>query len=216
MDTCLRLLHPFTPFVTEELWGHLKRACQQKSTHFSPKFGWEEALIVACWPETLSDEGWEAQKVADFSLVMDLVRSIRNLRTEKKIPPSKKLGATILAGDRLELIRTQEKSISALASIDPQEFYIERSMDEKPQNQVSLVVSGIEIYLPAAELVDEEAERDRMQKELAEAEAQISRLESLLASPFAQKAPEAVVKKEQEKLAVFRDTAAKLKAQLGG
>ena len=90
LDTCLRLLHPFTPFVTEELWGHLKQAAQAYSDRLSPEGGWEDALIVARWPEPRPEEGWEAEKLADFSLFMELVRSIRNMRAEKKVTPGKK------------------------------------------------------------------------------------------------------------------------------
>ncbi len=65
LDACLRLLHPFTPYVTEELWGRLKQAAQQASEALTPKGGWEEALIVARWPEPRPAEGWEDQKIAD-------------------------------------------------------------------------------------------------------------------------------------------------------
>jgi len=220
LDTCLRLLHPFTPFVTEELWGHLKRACKAKSDDFAPAQGWEEALIVARWPEPHPEEGWEAQKVADFSLVMDVVRAVRNLRAEKKVTPGKRLPATIVAGpsegsgDRFGILMSQLRAIAALASLDPYALRLEEGMDEKPQNQVSMVVSGVEIYLPVSELVDVEVERGRLQKELGEIEAQMTRLEGLLSSSFAQKAPPAVVDKERQKLATYRDTVQKLKDQL--
>ncbi|MBW6473563.1 MAG: valine--tRNA ligase, partial [Anaerolineaceae bacterium] len=91
MDNSLRLLHPFTPYVTEELWGHLKSACLEKSEHFSPKQGWEKALIIARWPEALEIEGWEEEKIKYFNIIQEIVRTIRNIRTEKKIPPSKKI-----------------------------------------------------------------------------------------------------------------------------
>lgn len=83
LDMSLRLLHPFIPFVTEELWGHLKEAAVDSSNSFTPKGGWPEALIVAPWPETRAEEGWEAETVADFELVQEVVRAIRNLRAEK-------------------------------------------------------------------------------------------------------------------------------------
>ena len=219
-DTCLRLLHPFTPFVTEELWGHLKRACMAKSPDFAPAQGWEEALIVARWPEPHPEEGWEAQKTADFGLVMDIVRAVRNLRAEMKVTPGKRLPATLVTGtaeggsDRFEVLMSQIKPIAALAGLDPYALRLEEGLDEKPLNQVSLVVSGVEVYLPVADLVDLVAERSRLQKELSDIESQTIRLEALLSSPFAQKAPPPVVEKERQKLSTYRDTAQKLKDQL--
>ena len=214
LDTSLRLLHPFTPFVTEELWGHLKRASQAHSDRMSPEGGWEEALIVAHWPEPRPEEGWEAEKVADFSLFMELVRSIRNMRAEKKVKPGKKIPALIVAGDKMAMIQAQKKSISALAYLDDTQIEICDSLEEKPQDQVALVVSGVEVYLPLEDLVDKEAEQERLEKELAETTGQIKRLKGLLSSPFAQKAPPAVVEKERQKLATYEETALKLKEQL--
>jgi valyl-tRNA synthetase len=213
-DSCLRLLHPFTPFVTEELWGHLKRACQAKGEAFSPKQGWEDALILAKWPEAQALEGWEDQKIAEFSLVMDSIRSIRNLRTEKKVAPGKRIPAIIAAGDKLPIFQSQQRTLSSLAYLDPAELILTADLAEKPQGAASTVVSGVEIYLPLVNLVDSEAERARLQKELDEIQNQISRLEGLLSSPFAQKAPAAVVDKERQKLETFKETAEKLKTQL--
>src|SRR6266498_3130984 len=81
-DTCLRLLHPFTPFVTEEIWGHLKNTILQSSIS-NLASDWSEALIVAKWPEPREIEGWEESKIADFTLIQEIVRSIRNLRSEE-------------------------------------------------------------------------------------------------------------------------------------
>ena len=214
LDTCLRLLHPFTPYVTEELWGHLKRACQETSSSFAAKQGWEEALIVASWPEAQAPEGWEDQKVADFSLVQEIIRSVRNLRTEKKVTPGKRLAATIVAGDKFELLAEQLKPIAALAHLDINQVTLVNILPEKPIGQAVLVVQGIEIYLPLSGLVDNEAERIRFQKELDDLSSQISRLETLLGSTFAEKAPAAVVDKERQKLASYLETAEKLKGQL--
>ncbi len=214
LDACLRLLHPFTPFVTEELWGHLKRAAQEKGEAFNPKGGWEEALIIARWPEAQPVEGWEEEKVADFNLIQGVIRAIRNLRTEKKVTPGKRIPATIVAGEKLTVFQQQSAAIAALAYLQPEHLTLLAELPEKPENQVGLVVAGVEIYLPLADLVDLEAERVRLQNELAEAEKQIERLRSLLASPFAEKAPPAVVEKERQKLATFEETASRLRDQL--
>jgi valyl-tRNA synthetase len=101
-----------------------------------------------------------------------------------------------------------------LAGLDESQIVIEESTAEKPEGAAALVVGPVEIYLPLAGMIDLEQERTRLEKELAEAESHITRLEALLASGFASKAPEAVVAKEREKLAAYQQTAEKIKAQL--
>ena len=214
LDTCLRLLHPFTPFVTEELWQHLKNAAAAHSDRLAPKRGWEEALITAQWPEPREEEGWEAGVTVEFGLVQEIVRSLRNLRTEKKIEPGKRIPAIIAAGDRLPILKAQKSAIAALAYLDLAQFSLTAELAEKPQGAASLVVQGVELYLPLAGTVDAVAEKTRLEKELAEAQSHIQRLEGLLSSPFAQKAPAAVVDKEREKLATYLETAQKLRDQL--
>jgi valyl-tRNA synthetase len=214
LDTCLRLLHPFTPFITEELWGHLKQAALEHSPQVQPQGGWEEALIIAHWPEAQPASEQDDQIVSDFSLVMEVVRSLRNLRTEKKVEPGKRIPATILAGDRYEVLQSQITTVTALAHLDPSQTHLVAALDEKPQGQISLVILGVEIYLPLAGLVDTAAEESRLKKELEETQSQINRLQSLLSSPFAEKAPPAVVENERKKLATFMETAEKLKEQL--
>lgn len=211
LDTCLRLLHPFTPFVTEELWGRLKQAVAATRLPYALT---SEALIIAPWPEPQAEEEWEAKAIEDFSLVQEVVRAIRNLRAEKGIKPGRRILATIVAGDQTSILRQQASAIAALAQVDPARLTILEGPLERPEGHIALVVGKVEIYLPLADLIDIEEERKRLEKELTEAEAQIRRLEALLAGPFTQKAPAAVVQKEQEKLAVFKESAARLRAQL--
>ncbi|HZD56672.1 MAG TPA: valine--tRNA ligase [Anaerolineales bacterium] len=214
LDLTLRLLHPFTPFVTEELWGHLKSAAQDRGPRFAPKDGWEKALIIAQWPESRPEESWEKGKVADFSLVMDIVRAIRNLRAEKSIQPGRLIPATLVSAAYAHVLEEQTPTISALAHLRPRALTILRELDEKPEGNIGLVVGTVEIYLPLAGLVDLEEERARLEKDLGEAEKQIQRLEQLLSSPFSEKAPEPVVQKERDKLEGYRETAEKIRAQL--
>ena len=216
LDATLRLLHPFTPFVTEEIWGHLKQAAIQRSPAFAPQDGWEEALIVARWPMPGPVEGWEADKVAAFNLVQDVVREIRNLRSEKNVRPSQRIPAILVSGDTTSILQNQSTTIAALAGLDPSNLTITGKLNEKPEGHIALVVGPVEIYLPLAGMVDPAEERKRLEKDLEETQAQIQRLESLLASPFAEKAPAAVVQKEHEKLAGYRQTAEKLSGQLAG
>jgi valyl-tRNA synthetase len=213
-DTCLRFLHPFTPFVTETLWGHLRSACQETSPALAPKGGWEEALIIARWPETLPMEGWEAKAIDDFTLIQEMVRAIRNIRSEYKVEPHRKIPGTISAGEKSAMIAAQQQTFVSLAGIDPEAVRIVEKPLDPSDDRVTLVVAPVEISLPLAGLVDLNAERARLEKELEEARSQITRLETLLASPFAQKAPAEVVEKEREKLVAYQETALRLQQQL--
>ncbi|HEY2981828.1 MAG TPA: valine--tRNA ligase [Anaerolineales bacterium] len=214
LDYSLRLLHPFTPFVTEELWGHLRRAVKENEVLSYLTVDWPEALIVAGWPMPRAGEGWEASKVADFSLIQEIVRSIRNLRAERNVSPAKRIPATIVSKEKHGLIKEQSDMIAALAGLETSQLSILSSLKEKPQDSAALVVGSIEIYLPLAGMLGLADERARLDKELTETQAQIERLEKLLGSDFANKAPAAVIEKERARLKAFKDTAGKITAQL--
>jgi valyl-tRNA synthetase len=214
LDLSLRLLHPFMPFVTEELWGHLHKALQASPLAPMAK-DWPIMLIVAPWPQPREPESWEAQAVADFTLVQDIVRDIRNLRAEKNVKPGKKLPAVFAAGDKMAMLLGQKNVIASLAYLDTEQLEIREKLSSKPEKSTALVVGPVEIHLSLAGTVDSAEERARLAKDLSETESQIARLEQLLNSDFANKAPAAVVNKEREKLASYTETAEKIKAQLG-
>jgi len=201
LDMVLRVLHPFVPFVTEELWGYLPKLPTAPP-----------ALIVAKWPQGGPEPFEDA--LVDFKLLQDIIRSIRNLRAEKNVAPSKKIAANISAGAKTDLLKSQTKTLAFLAAMNEDELTIKESLKDKPADAVALVVGSVEIYLPLAGMVDLAEEKSRLEKELKEAESHITRLEKLLGSDFANKAPEVVVAKEREKLAGYKETAEKLKAQL--
>ncbi|MBW8011059.1 MAG: valine--tRNA ligase [Chloroflexi bacterium] len=214
LDTCLRLLHPFTPYVTEELWGHLKKASEAHSPNLDPLGGWEDALIIASWPEIIPEEDWEADVADEFALIMEVVRAIRNIRSEKNVKPGMKISATIAGGEFSARLQTQANAIASLAGLDIEKLNIVEQLEEKPEGHIALVEGPVEIFLPLAELVDPEEERARLEKALKETNNQIERLEILLKSDFTKKAPEAVVGKEREKLQSFQETAARIQSQL--
>jgi len=207
------LLHPFTPFITEEVWGHLHTALKESDLKDMCN-DWPTALIVAKFPEPRDPEGWEEAKVADFTLIQELVRSIRNLRAEKNIAPSKKLAASISAGEKTDLLKEQAKMIASLAGIDYSLLTISNTLQEKPVDSTAIIAGSVEIYIPLAGMVDVANDKPRLEKELKEAQSHIERLEKLLSSDFANKAPAALVAKEAEKLAAYKDTAEKIQAQL--
>ncbi len=211
LDISLRMLHPYIPFITEELWGYLKRALEESSLSYRLT---PDALIIAAWPEPRPVENWEASKVADFKLVQEIVRAIRNLRSEKKVKSGRRIPATMVSESAMQLLNEQAATISALASLDLQALKLARALESKPQGHVALVIGPVEIYLPMTGLIDNTEERARLEKELSEAGVQIERLEKLLASSFAKKAPPSVVQKESQKLAAFQQTAEKLRNQL--
>lgn len=212
-DICLRMLHPFTPYVTEELWGHLKRACQEHSASFGPEAGWEEALIIARWPETPSTKNWEEEAIRDFEKVKDLISVVRNVRAEKNIESSKKLPLLISAGEQVDLFQASTKVIAFLARVDPDQLRVEEHLDKEP-NSIPLVIGGIEAYILLAGMVDTAKERVRLERELSETQSQIERIQELLAGPFASRAPEKVVEGERAKLREYQASAESIEAQL--
>ncbi len=213
LDLCLRLLHPFTPFVTEELWGHLKIACQ-KYPALKPHQDWPEALIIAPWPTYQDIEGWEEQKIAHFNLLQELIRTIRNVRSEKGIPLGQKISATFISQQYSDLLREQLDSIVRLANLDQNQIEIFSNLPDKPQGKIPLVVGEIEIFLDTQRSIDHNRELERLNKELTEINSQITRLQQLLNSDFAVKAPTQVVEKEKQKFADYKLASQKIEQQI--
>lgn len=169
--------------------------------------------MLATYP--VADEYFfDAAAEEQMGLVMELIRSIRNARAEFGVEPAKRIAAVIAAGQYKDLLAAQSETLVTLARLDPARLRLAAALPEKPKQALSLLVGGVECYLPLAAMVDLAAERARTEKELAAAQADIARGEKLLASDFARKAPVAVVEKEREKLAANRQRLAQLEARL--
>jgi valyl-tRNA synthetase len=204
LDRTLRLLHPFMPFVTEEIWQHLKGSGTREQ--------WPEALIVAPWPEAgPTDEAAEAA----MALIMEMVRAIRNARAEYQVEPGRRIEAIIAADEEYELLSSQRDILVTTARLDAEKLRIARTLETKPTQALALVVGGMEVYLPLAGMVDLAKERQRLNAEIEEVTKGIAGSEKLLANQdFLAKAPEQVVERERDKLADYHQRQAKLQERL--
>jgi valyl-tRNA synthetase len=213
LEKALRLLHPYMPFVTEEIWLHLKRASEQGAGHGPGD--WGEALMITPWPqadETQRDDEAEA----DMALLMDLVRQIRNARAEFDVTPGKRVPATLVGGDKLPMLQAQRGLLTFLGKVDDEQLDLTRSLEEKPEKAVALVAAqGVEAYLPLAGLVDLEQEVARLQKSVAEADREIQRAQGKLSNQnFLTKAPPHVVQQQRDRLAEQQERRARLETRL--
>ncbi len=187
LDRSLRMLHPFIPFVTEAAWLHL------------PHEG--ESLMITQWPsQSLALLDDEAE--AEMSTLIEIIRTIRNIRSEYNVEPGRQIGAYIAAGDNYELVSRHQDIVTSLARLDGEQLKLSATLPEKPDQAAGQVIGGgIEIYLPLAGMIDVEAERIRCQQEIAQLEKRIAASKSKLANPdFIQKAPAEVVERERERL----------------
>lgn len=196
----LQLLHPFMPFITEEIWQHL------------PHSG--KSIIFACWPagnenliDPLADE--------EIGLLQEVTRVIRNVRAEMQVVPSKKIEAYVQANSD-EALKTLEKARSYLENlVNLERLIIEEELAIKPEQAVTGIAFGVEIFLPLKGLVDIEKELSRLEKELELVKKEINRGESKLNNQgFLAKAPKQVVAKEREKLQEYLDKQSKIKQRL--
>ncbi|MCX7683221.1 MAG: valine--tRNA ligase [Anaerolineae bacterium] len=199
LDTSLRLLHPFMPFLTEAIWQALPH-------REGP------ALMMSRWPEP-EDAFIDTEAETRMEAVMELIRGIRNRRAEYEVTPGKRIPALIAAGSAAGWLNEQREVMCLLARLDPDQLVIE-AVCEPPDQVATVVVGDIVCYLPLAGLVDLEAEREKLTRSLAEIEERIARSEALLASDFVHKAPPHVVQREQDKLTDLRIEREKLRERL--
>jgi valyl-tRNA synthetase len=202
----LKLLHPFMPFITEEIWSFLPKS---ETGEENP----EGFLIRENWPVYDSTLTFETE-VKKLELAMEAIRSIRNIRAEAEAAPSKKLSAVILSsGKDLENIKGGERYIKSLANITEITFITEKSL--VPEEVMSAVIGNVEIYIPLDDLLDYKAEYDRLQKEETRLSGEVERVRGKLANEgFVSKAPEKVINDEREKLVKYEDMLVKIKERL--
>jgi valyl-tRNA synthetase len=198
LERTLRLLHPFMPFVTEEIWQHL------------PHEG--EALIVAPWPQAgVVEEQAETQ----MGTLVEIIRSVRNARAEYNVEAGRRIAAIIVASESSAILQSHRDMLVNLARISDESLVISAHLERKPARALALVIGGIEVYLPLAGMVDLEAEQKRLQAELAKTTAEIARVQALLSNEkFVARAPADVVERERGKIAYYHEQEAKLRARL--
>ena len=203
LERTLRLLHPFMPFITEEIWQHI------------PHEG--KSIMVSQWPaedKTIGDLIDEASE-SSMTTIMETIKTIRALRLEVNAAPSRKSEVVLNFTDESlrQVFADNEGYLTALASAEPVTHMAAGA--EKPENAMAGVVNGVEIFLPLKDLIDVEKETTRLQGEMAKLEKEISRLDKKLSNQgFLAKAPADVVAGEKEKLAGYQEKMDAVKARL--
>ncbi len=196
----LKLLHPYMPFITEEIF------CTLQSE--------EESIMISKWPEF--DAAWENKDAENKAEMMkNLIRGIRNIRTEMNVAPSRKAQVYIVADDTKicdslkELVGTYQHMISA------SEVFVQMDKTGIDENAVSVVIDKATVYMPLADLIDFEKEKERLAKEQKRLEGELKRVHGMLNNEkFMSKAPEAKIAEEKEKLAKYESMMAKVQEQL--
>ena len=195
----LKLLHPFMPFITEEIWQAL------------PHEG--EALMIERYPEWKAELSFP-QDEENFEMVMAAIKAVRARRSEMNVPPSKK-AHLIIATDKAAAFEAGVSYIRKLAYAS--EVSVQPVPPEKTDGTVTVITDNARMYMPMAELVDMEKEKARMEKELANAEKQLAgQIAKLSNENFVTRAPESVVNVEREKKARLEALIENLKASLKG
>jgi len=185
MRNTLKLLHPFMPFITEEIWQVLLSA----DAHCE-----SESIVTAQWPQYREELDFSGDE-REFARVMEAIKGIRNLRTERNVPPSRK-AAVYIETDHGEIFTASAAFFQRLASASAVHVG-----GEMPADAVQIVTQSARIFLPLSELIDKEKETARLTKEKASCEKEIALLKGKLSNEkFVSRAPEAVVANEREKL----------------
>ncbi|GAA0718235.1 valine--tRNA ligase [Clostridium malenominatum] len=181
--TGLKLLHPVMPYITEEIFTHLQEE--------------EKTITISKWPEYSEDQKDEAVE-KDMNLIIEAIKALRNVRVEMNVPPSRKAKVMIYAVEGKEAFESGKVYFEKLASASEVTFL--NSKTEAPENAVTAVTKGAEMYMPLLDLIDLEKELERLNKEKEKLEKEIERVENKLSNEgFVKKAPESVIEEEKAK-----------------
>jgi valyl-tRNA synthetase len=205
LEVSLRLLHPYMPFITEELWQHLKK-------HLKGLTG--ESIMVARYPEA-DEKAFDAAAEREIEAVTEIIRSIRNVRAQYKVPSMRWIEARIYAGDAQQAsISRHADAIKTLARANPVSIIKGEASEKAGDSTLVIALAPATIVIPMASMFDTEAERKRLEKELEQTRAEVNRLEARLKDKaFLTKAPPAVIEKERQRLYTLSEKLEKLKQQ---
>jgi valyl-tRNA synthetase len=197
MKETMACLHPFIPFLSEEVWQTFK----EKD---------EESVVISAWPEADRDL-IDRQAEEDMIKIQDMISAIRNVRAEMNVPPGKTAPLYIRSTEQdLTLFKRYQDYFSSLAKVDtihPYESGIEKTIN------ATAVVHNSELFIPLADLIDIEKEKNRLSKEILRLEGLVKSISAKLSNKgFIEKAPEVVVNSEKEKLSKINESLAKLTA----
>jgi valyl-tRNA synthetase len=207
LEKSLRLLHPFMPFVTEELWQSLKQRLPDKDQI-------QASIMIAPYPFA-DDKAFapEAERVMDS--VIEIVRSIRNVRTHYKVKPTSWIEARVYADELLSGLVTQANIIETLAKARPLTILSRQKREPTKDKALVLVLKEAEVVVPLASMVDRRAEEQRLVKESEEIKVRIAQIEVILRDKaFLSKAPSQVIEREKQKLAMLEDKLRRLHQEL--
>ena len=206
LDQAMRLLHPFMPFVTEEVWQHLYRTSEPDNARWPAS-----ALIIAPWPQFNAAQV-DTMAEQQFDLVQQVITRIRDARNQMSVEPAHRIPVIMAVGNDLAIFEQQTPLIEFLARTEKPQ--LSRTLDQKPEQAMALLAGTVEIYLPLAGMIDIGKELERLDKEIAQAQQEQSRLQSKLTNEnFVSKAKPEVVAKDREKLAVQEERLGKLIAR---
>ncbi|MEE0464375.1 MAG: class I tRNA ligase family protein, partial [Lachnospiraceae bacterium] len=200
MIDILKLLHPFMPFITEEIF------CNIQSD--------EDTIVISAWPEYKEDDVY-AKEEHDIEIIKEAVKAIRNIRAEKDVKPSKQVPVYVVT-DNDDVVNAFNNGKDFFASLSKaSEVTVTGSKENVPADSCSAVIEGAGIYIPLAELVDIKEELERLNKEAGRLSGEIKRCEGMLSNEkFISKAPEAKVNEEKAKLAKYKEMLEKVEAEI--
>lgn len=189
LQDSLKLLHPVMPFITEEIYTKL--------------YNDDETIMTAEWPKF--EEKYAFQKEEqEIEKLKDVIIGIRNIRNNMNVHPSRKSKLIVVTENYKDLINESESILNKLGFAESIE--LKNNKDGIPSNAISVVTDGIEVFMPFEDLVDLEAEKERLQNEKTKLESEVARATKMLSNPgFVNKAPEAKINEEKAKLTKYQE-----------
>ena len=200
LGNAMKLLHPYMPFITEEIYNHLINDGR--------------SIMISQWPE-YSDELNFSDDEAKMKIIMDAIRNIRNIRVEMNVPPAKRAKMIFVTTGESEKTTLTEGAAFFQRLAGASEIVVQQSKDGIPPDAVGTVIAGVEIFIPLDELIDIEKEIERLSKEKANLEDEIKRVDTKLGNEgFVAKAPPKVIEEEKAKREKYKDMYSKVVARI--